>query len=53
MKDLILLRIVQNLKKYWNNCQRKHYYARNIDYIDFVESINSIINIIENIKQPV
>lgn len=41
------------LKEYWSNYQKKHYYARNIDYADFVESINLIINIIENIKQPV
>lgn len=41
------------LKEYWSNYQRKNYYARNINYADFVESINSIINIIGNVKQPV
>ena len=41
------------LKEYWINYQRKHYYARNINYSDFIESINLIINIIKNIKQPV
>ena len=41
------------LKEYWSNYQRKHYYARNIDYADFVESVSLIINIIEKIKQPV
>lgn len=41
------------LKEYWSNYQRKNYYARNINYDDFVESINLIINIIENVKQPV
>lgn len=40
------------LKEYWSNYQRKHYYARNIDYADFVESVSLIINIIEKIKQP-
>lgn len=41
------------LREYWNNYQRKHYYARNINYEDFVHSINSIINIVRHIKQPV
>ena len=41
------------LKEYWSNYQRKHYYSRNIDYADFVESVSLIINIIEKIKQPV
>lgn len=40
------------LKEYWSNYQRKHYYARNIDYADFVESVSLIINIIEKIKEP-
>lgn len=41
------------LREYWSNYQRKNYYARNINYDDFVESINNIIKILEGAKQPV
>lgn len=41
------------LREYWNNYQRKHYYAKDISYEEFVDSINNIIKIIESIKQPV
>lgn len=41
------------LKEYWHNYQRKHFYAKNITYEDFVESINKIMQIIESIKHPV
>ncbi len=39
------------LREYWSNYQRKHYYAKNISYEDFTNSIESIINIIIYIKQ--
>ncbi len=39
------------LREYWNNYQRKHYYAKNINYEDFVSSLNYIIKIIETNKQ--
>ena len=39
------------LKEYWENYQRVNNYARNIKYEDFVETILSIINIIDNEKQ--
>lgn len=35
------------LREYWKNYQRKNYYARNINYEDFVESINAIIKILK------
>lgn len=38
------------LREYWSNYQRKHYYAKNISYEDFTNSIESIINIIIYIK---
>ena len=40
------------LKEYWNNYQRKNYYAKSITYEDFIKSIKKIINIIskKNIK---
>ena len=41
------------LREYWENYQRKNYYARNIMYEDFVISINNIIKILEETKQPV
>ena len=41
------------LREYWSNYQRKNYYARKISYDDFIESINTIISIIEEVKQPV
>ena len=41
------------LREYWENYQRKNYYARNIMYEDFVLSINNIIKILEKAKQSV
>lgn len=41
------------LREYWSNYQRKNYYAKNVNYDDFVESINTIIKILEDAKQPV
>lgn len=39
------------LREYWKNYQRKNYFARNIKYEDFMESIKNIIEIIETSKQ--
>lgn len=41
------------LREYWNNYQRKHYYAQKIEYEDFIEKINIIIKTIENTQQAV
>ena len=41
------------LREYWDNYQRKNYYAKNISYDDFANSVESIINIIIFIKQSV
>lgn len=41
------------LREYWDNYQKKNYYARNVKYIKFIESLNKIIFIIESSKQPV
>lgn len=41
------------LREYWENYQRKNYYARNITYEDFVFSIKNIVQILEETKQPV
>ena len=34
------------LREYWNNYQRKNYCAREIDYVDFVKTVNNIIEIV-------
>lgn len=34
------------LREYWFNYQRKNYYAKNINYDDFVDSVENIVNII-------
>ena len=34
------------LGEYWNNYQRKNYCAREIDYVDFVKTVNNIIEIV-------
>ena len=34
------------LREYWLNYQRKNYYAKNINYDDFVDSVENIVNII-------
>lgn len=41
------------LQEYWNNYQRKNYYARNISYEDFVNSVKEIVDVIISEKQPV
>lgn len=41
------------LREYWNNYQRKNYYAKNVSYEDFIGSINNIIDIIISEKQLV
>lgn len=41
------------LREYWSNYQRKNYYAKNVSYEDFVDSIRNIINVIISEKQPV
>ncbi len=40
------------LKEYWHNYQRKNYYAKNVSYEDFTNSVEDIINIIISKKQP-
>lgn len=40
------------LRKYWDNYQRKNPFARNIQYDDFVEVVNNIIKVMDNLKQP-
>lgn len=34
------------LREYWLNYQRNNYYAKNINYDDFVDSVENIVNII-------
>lgn len=55
LKDLTdrlnIIKESTTLREYWSNYQRKHYYAKNISYEDFTNSIESIINIIIYIKQ--
>ncbi len=38
------------LREYWNNYQRKNYCAREIDYVDFVKTVNNIIEIVNRNK---
>ena len=39
------------LRQYFENYQRKNYYARSISYDSFLEAINNIIEIVEEEKQ--
>lgn len=50
---LIIIKESIALREYWDNYQRKNYYAKNISYDDFANSVESIINIIIFIKQSV
>lgn len=43
----------QALREYWNNYQKKNYYARDVNYLEFVDSISKIIDILEDSKQPI
>ena len=42
-----------SLREYWSNYQRKNYYAKNVSYEDFTNSVEKIISIIVSTKQPV
>ena len=50
---LIIIKESITLREYWDNYQRKNYYAKNISYDDFANSVENIINIIIFIKQSV
>ena len=42
--------MVEAYREYWNNYQRKNYCAREIDYVDFVKTVNNIIEIVNRNK---